>query len=72
MPSIFKDIDSSKFRNGVNPKKALEIVMLFLEALQEKYTKEYQGREQELLGDVDKIMEEYKEYIEVLKYGIYP
>lgn len=71
LPSIFKDVDYSKFRNGVNPKKALEIVMLFLEALQEKYNKEYKGREQELLGDVDKIMEEYKEYIEVLKYGIY-
>ena len=71
MPTIFKDIDSSKFRNGVNPKKALEIIMLFLEALQEKYNREYRGREQELLDDVDKIMEEYKEYIEVLKYGIY-
>ncbi len=71
MPSLFKDIDSSKFRSGVNPQKALEIVMLFLEALQQKYNKEYQGREQELLGDVDKIMEEYKEYVEVLKYGIY-
>jgi len=71
MPLIFKDIDTSKFRSGVDPKKALEIVMLFLEALQEKYTKEYKGREQELLDDIDKIMEEYKEYIEVLKYGIY-
>ena len=71
MPAIFKDIDTSKFRNGVKPEKALEVVMLFLEALQGKYIKQYQGREQELLGDVDKIMEEYKEYIEVLKYGIY-
>lgn len=71
MPAIFKDIDSSKFRNGVKPEKALEVVMLFLEALQGKYIKEYQGREQELLGDFDKIMEEYKEYIELLKYGIY-
>lgn len=71
LPQIFKDIDSSKFRNGVNPQKALEIVVLFLEALQEKYTKDYLGREQELLGDMDKIMEEYKEYIEILKYGMY-
>jgi len=71
MPSLFKDIDSSRFRSGVNPQKALEIVILFLEALQQKYNKQYQGREQELLGDVDKIMEEYKEYVEVLKYGIY-
>ena len=72
MPSIFKDIDSSKFRNGVSSQKGLEVVMLFLEALQVKYTLEYKGREQELLGDMDKIMEEYKEYIELLKYGIYP
>ena len=71
LPPIFKDIDSSKFRNGVNPKKALEIVMLFLEALQGKYTKEYQNQEQELLGDMDKIMKDYKEYIEILKYGMY-
>ncbi len=71
LPTIFNDLDTSKFRKGVNPKKAMEIVMLFLEALQQKYNKEYQGREQELLGDIDKIMEEYKEYIEVLKYGIY-
>ena len=72
LPTIFEDIDVSKFRNGVNPQKALEMVMLFLEALQGKYTQEYYGREQELLGDMDKIMEEYKEYIEVLKYGMYP
>jgi len=71
MPSLFKDLDTSKFRDGVDPKKALEMVMLFLEALQGKYTKQYKGREQDLLGNMAKIMEEYKEYIEVLKYGIY-
>jgi len=71
IPPIFKDIDSSKFRNGVSPTKALEIVMLFLEALQDKYSKEYRGREQELLGDMDNIMDEYKQYIEILKYGMY-
>ena len=72
LPTLFKDIDYSKFRDDVDPKKALEMVMLFLEALQEKYTKVYQGREQEMLNDMDKIMEEYKQYIEVLKYGMYP
>ncbi|HZK55455.1 MAG TPA: TetR/AcrR family transcriptional regulator [Desulfosporosinus sp.] len=71
MPSIFKDIDLSKFRQGVDPKKALEIIMLFLEALQGKYTKAYKGREQDLLGDVDKIMEDYTQYIAILKYGLY-
>ena len=71
LPSIFEDIDVSVFRNGVDPKKALEMVMLFLAALQEKYTKAYVGREQELLGDMEKIMEEYSEYVDILKYGMY-
>jgi len=70
LPTIFKDLDASKFRSGVSPAKALEIVLLFLDALQQKYSKEYKGREQDLLSDVDKIMEEYKEYMEVLKHGI--
>lgn len=71
LPSIFKDIDVSVFRDGVDPKKALEMVMLFLGALQEKYTKAYVGREQELLGDMKKIMEDYTEYVQILKYGMY-
>ena len=71
MPEIFKGIDYSKFRNGVNPSKAIEILMLFLEALGDKYMKNYQGKEQELLQNYDKLMEEYNEYMEILMYGMY-
>ncbi|HEY8911379.1 MAG TPA: TetR/AcrR family transcriptional regulator [Desulfosporosinus sp.] len=71
MPVLFEKIDDSKFREGVNTTKAIQILTLFLEALGEKYLKDYQGREQDLLQDIDKIMDEYYEYMEILKYGMY-
>lgn len=71
MPAFFKEIDYSKFRSGVNPSKAIEILMLFLEALGDKYMKNYQGKGEELLQDYDKLMEEYNEYMEILMYGMY-
>jgi TetR/AcrR family transcriptional regulator len=71
MPVIFQEIDYSKFRKGVDTTKAIQILMLFLEALGDKYLKDYQGKEQDLLQDIDKIMDEYYEYMEILKYGMY-
>ena len=71
MPTFFADIDYSKFRSGVETSKAIEIIMLFLGALGEKYLKDFKGKEQELFQNYDKIMEEYNEYMEILKYGMY-
>jgi len=45
--------------------------MLFLGALGEKYLNDFKGKEQELFQNYDKIMEEYNEYLEILKYGMY-
>ena len=71
MPVIFQEIDYSMFRKGVNTTKAIEILMLFIEALGEKYLKDYKGKEQDLFQDIDKIMDEYYEYMEILKFGMY-
>lgn len=71
MSAFFQEIDNSKFRSGVNPAKAIEILMLFLKALGDKYVMNYQGKEQELLQSYDQLMEEYNEYMEILKYGMY-
>lgn len=69
---FFQDIDYSKFRSGVNPTMAIEILILFLKALGDKYLKDYQGKEPELLQhNYDDLMEEYNEYMEILKYGMY-
>jgi Transcriptional regulator len=71
MPEIFKKIDYSKFRSEVDPLKAIEILMLFLEALGDKYMKRYRGGEHDLLQNYDKLIEEYNEYMEILKFGMY-
>ena len=71
MPVVFQAIDDSKFRKGVDTTKAIQILMLFLQALGDKYLMDYQGKEQNLLQDMDKIMDEYYEYMEILKYGMY-
>lgn len=71
LPAFFQEVDDSKFRKGVDTTKAIQILTLFLEALGQIYLKDYQGKEQEMLQDVDKIMAEYNEYMEILKYGMY-
>jgi len=71
MPILFQDIDYSMFRKGVNTAKAIETLMLFIEALSQKYLKDYEGKQEDLLQDIDKIMDEYYEYMEILKYGMY-
>ncbi len=71
MPSFFEDIDYSKFRTGVETSKAIQIIMLFLGALGEKYLQDFKGKEQELFRNYDKILLEYHEFMEILKFGMY-
>ncbi|AET69980.1 transcriptional regulator [Desulfosporosinus orientis DSM 765] len=71
MPSFFADIDCTKFRKGVEPGKAVKTIMLFLGALGEDYLKNYKGKEKEILQDYDKILTDYMDYMEILKYGMY-
>lgn len=71
MPMFFEDIDYSKFRRGVEPSKAIQIIMLFLGALGEKYLQDFRGKEHQLFLNYETIMSEYMEYMEILKYGMY-
>lgn len=71
MPMFFEDIDYSMFRSGVDSSKAIQVMILFLEALSQKYLKDYKGKEDELFQNYDKIMDEFNEYLEILKYGMY-
>ena len=71
MPMFFEDVDYSKFRRDVEPSKAIEIIMLFLGALGEKYLQNYKGKEKELFQNYDKILAEYNVYMEILMYGMY-
>ena len=70
-PIFFEDIDYSKFRSGVETSKAIQIIILFLGALGEKYLHDFKGKEQEIFLNYDKVMDEYNEYLEILKFGMY-
>lgn len=72
MPKYFHDLDYSRFRKGVDPKKAIEAVMLFIDGISNKYIKEFsQLGAEEVLGNMEKLVEEYNEFLEIIKWGIY-
>lgn len=72
VPIIMEDIDTSNFRDGVDKKKAVEIISIFIDGYTEKYLKSFKKfTYEELIKDMDNIMADYYQYLEILKYGIY-
>lgn len=65
-------LDLSKIRRGVDPKKAIEVILLFLEGYQAKYAEAWKNVSPEkALASMDKLLEESGVYFEILKNGIY-
>lgn len=72
VPWLFEDLDISNFKEGVDPQKALKLVSIFIEGIFNKYLKTYKDRPaDEIFNEIEKIIKEYNEYLEMLKYGIY-
>lgn len=71
MPLLLKDIDTSKFRKDIDAKMAIELLVLSLEALGDKYTGRFKGQCGIYFESLEEIIEDYKKYIDILKYGIY-
>ena len=70
-PNAFKDIDYSKFRKGIDPDKAIELIVLSLEGLFNKYMNIYRSKGGWNTIMMEEIMKESTEYMEILKKGIY-
>lgn len=71
-PELLKDIDTSNFRDGVDHMKAVELVIIFLDGLSNRYMKEYKDQSaEEIFNKMDEILKESAIYLEILKYGIY-
>lgn len=69
---FMKDIDMSSFRKDINQRKALEIVILLIDALSNKYINIFRNKgADEVLLEMDKVVEEYRQYFEILKKGLY-
>ncbi|MEN6315010.1 MAG: TetR/AcrR family transcriptional regulator [Clostridiaceae bacterium] len=72
MKMFFDGLDLSKIRSGVDPNKAIEVILLFLEGYQAKYIEAWKNiSADEALASMDKLMEESGVYFDILKKGIY-
>jgi len=71
--SVFlNNIDTSKFRGEIDKNKAIELIMLLMEALTSKYIDVYKNKPADAaLTNMDKMIAEYMEYIDIMKKGIY-
>lgn len=72
LPAFYANLDTSKFRKGVDPQKAMQAVVMILQALTDRYVVQYKNfTPEDVLGLMDTVMKETREYLEILKYGIY-
>lgn len=72
MKMFFDGLDLSKIRSGVDPNKAIEVILLFLEGYQAKYIEVWKNiSADEALASMDRLMEESRVYFDILKKGIY-
>ena len=71
---FYKGFDMSKFREDINPQKAIELIILFLEGINSKYVNTYKYNKispETALVEIEKITEEVQEYFDILKKGMY-
>lgn len=68
---LLKGIDLSFIRQGVDPSKAIELVLSSLQSIQEKYIAMYQDNLEQFQQDIASIHDKMREYVDILRYGIY-
>lgn len=72
LKEVFENIDTSKFREEIDSRKAIELVMICMDGLSSKYIQKYKGISMEdILKNSEEIMEDFNKYLEILKFGIY-
>lgn len=72
MPILLQNIDTSRFRKGIDSKKALEIILFAMEGISKKYFDLFKNMSyEEIMGHMDKVIKEYQVYIEILQHGVY-
>lgn len=71
MPIFLKGIDASRLREGITPEKAMQLVMLALNGLAEKFLAAARARPDKGLADLPAALKEIDEYKEMLRHGLY-
>ena len=69
---LFNEINTPKFRAGINRNKAMELVMFALDGLSNKYFKAFESMPvSNIMSELEQITQDFNEYIEILKNGVY-
>lgn len=72
MPIIFDNIDTSKFREGIDTTKAIEMIMYALEGLSNKYIDIFRNMPLDrIMSELEPLTQEFNQYIDILKNGVY-
>jgi AcrR family transcriptional regulator len=64
-------VDTSRFRRGVDPRKAVTLVTVCLEGLRELFKERLTPDLAERPEEAARMLEEVREYLDILKYGLY-
>ncbi|MEK3883172.1 TetR/AcrR family transcriptional regulator [Paenibacillus sp. PL2-23] len=67
--SLFANIDRTRFKEGVDPERAMNVVLWSMEGLGEQERQRHKLMGAEL--DVDRLMEEFDRYMELFKRSFY-
>lgn len=68
---LIQKLDTTNLKKDINEKKAIELLFIALDAIANKYIKEYKGREKDIIEEADKIIKEFDQYMYILKWGFY-
>lgn len=71
-PALFKSLDTSKFRKGMDPQKGIDVLLCFLDGYYNKCLTLFRNRTaEEALLQMESITKEGLGYLDILKKGIY-
>ena len=71
MPYFTQGLDWSRFRDGVDHGRAVELVMIVVNAIGDKYVKAFRETGYQDISVFDGFIDELKAYLELVKHGIY-
>lgn len=73
LPLLFKGINETYFKEEIDKNKAIELIMIVVDALSAKYIKDYQDSQMKASHEdiLNAFIKELRVYLELIKTGIY-
>jgi len=68
---FFQGIDTSRFRDGINPEKIINYTRMMLDAHWKQFSNKYENRLEDIISDMESYFAEAEEIIDLLKNGAF-